>query len=279
MDDEVGRPPPSEAVNEVNNNLNGADDAVAEQQFSWGNTPGNQTIEELKECYEKIVFWRRNLFTLPKGSSGKDYIKGITRMINEWLIGSPIRECAMYVLHVRPLLLLQKPSKCSKGKDHVAALKGRLEKWKNGEFLQLLREAIALQSRLPKIGTMKNINVVSSKFREYMSKGNVNSGIKLLSNNMEGGVLPLNKETITLLEVKHPVGKAASEDTKLRSPLPTVENIIFDVIDNSMVLEAAKLLKETLDHQGWIQMAGDKSWYQETMVMQATIYTKQYHRL
>ena len=219
MDDEVGRPPPSTAVNEVNNNINGADDAIAEQQFFWGNTLRNQAIEELKQCYEEIVFWRKNLFMLPKRSSSKDYIKEIARMINEWLIGSPISECAMYALHVMPALLLQKPSKCSERKDHVAALKRRLKKWK---FLQLLREAGALQSLLPKIGTLKTINVVSRKFCEYMSKGNANLAIILLLNNMEGGELPLNTEVITLLEVKHLVGKAASDDTKLHGPLPTV---------------------------------------------------------
>ena len=107
MDNEVGRPPPSAAVNEVDNNLNGADDAVQEQQFFCGNTPGNEEIEKLKECYEKKnVPWCKNLFMLRKGSSGKDYIKEITRMINEWLIGTPIRECAMYALHVMPTLLL-----------------------------------------------------------------------------------------------------------------------------------------------------------------------------
>ena len=63
-----------------------------------------------------------------------------------------------------------------------------------------------------------------------MNKGNVNSAIKRLSNNMERGVPPLNKETIDLLKVKHPVGKAVSEDAKLPGPLLTVENIIFDVI-------------------------------------------------
>ena len=128
---------------------------------------------------------------------------------------SPVRECAMYALHVMPALLLQKPLKSLKSKDHVDALKRRLKKWINGEFLQLLREATAPQSWLPKIGTMKNINMVSRTFREYMSKGNVNSAIKPLSNNMEGGVLPSNKQTIDLLKMKHPVGKAVSEDTKL----------------------------------------------------------------
>ena len=108
-----------------------------------------------------------------------------------------------------------------------------------------------------------------------MSKGNVNSAIKLLSNNMERCALSLNKETIALLKVKHLVGKAATEYIKLHRPLPTVEYIILDVIHDSMVLKVAKLIKEALDNQGWMQMTRDESWYQETMVMQVTIYAKQ----
>ena len=154
VNDEVNRPPLLAAVNEVDNNLNGADDVVPEQQFFWGNTPGNQAVEQLKECYEKIVFWCKNFFMLTKGSSGKDWIKEITKLINEWSIGSPNRESTMYALHVMPVLLLQKPSTSLKCKDYVAILKRRLQKWKNGEFLQLLRETTALQSWLPNFGTM-----------------------------------------------------------------------------------------------------------------------------
>ena len=64
-----------------------------------------------------------------------------------------------------PTLLLKKSSKSSKSKDHVDAPKQRLEKWKNGEFLQLLRELTALKSWLAKIGMIKNIDAVSRKFR------------------------------------------------------------------------------------------------------------------
>ena len=123
--------------------------------------------------------------------------------------------------------------------------------------MQLLGEATTLQSQLRKIGMMKNINVVSRKFHEYISNRNVNSAIKLPSNNMKGRALRLNKESIALLKVRYPVGKAAREETKLRGLLPTIKNIIVDFINDSMVL----------DHQRWVQMAGDKSWYQETLVM------------
>ena len=123
--------------------------------------------------------------------------------------------------------------------------------------MQLFGEATTLQSWLRKIGMMKNINVVSRKFHEYISNRNVNSAIKLPSNNMKGRALRPNKESIALFKVKYPVGKAASEETKLRGLLPTIKDIIVDVINDSMVL----------GHQQWVQMAGDKSWYQETLVM------------
>ena len=83
-----------------------------------------------------------------------------------------------------------------------------------------------------------------------MSKKNVNSAIKLLLNNMEGGALPSNKGTIDLLKVKHSVGKAVSVDTKLHSLSPTIDNIIFDVIDDSMVLEAAKITQRSSGSSG-----------------------------
>ena len=73
---------------------------------------------------------------------------------------------------------------------------------------------------------------------------------------MEGGVLPLNKETIDLLKVKHPVGKTASEETKFHGPLTTVKNIIFDVMDDSMIQKTAKITQEGsgpsgMDTDGW----------------------------
>ena len=54
------------------------------------------------------------------------------------MIESRIRKCATYILHVMPVLLLQKPSKSSKSKDDVATLKQRLGEWENGELLRFL---------------------------------------------------------------------------------------------------------------------------------------------
>jgi len=137
---------------------------VVQHQFMWGYLNGDKATHELKQCYEKIVYWRKNIFMLPKGSTGKDYIKETTRLINEWLADSRIKECAMYAVHIMPALLLQKQAKNSKNKHYVDALNRRLKLLQNVEFDQLFREANALQKRLPKVDRKKNINVISQNF-------------------------------------------------------------------------------------------------------------------
>ena len=74
-----------------------------------------------------------------------------------------------------------------------------------------------------------------------MQKGNVNGAIKLLTNNMQEWVFPLNEETINLLRQKHPKSQNPNENFLLQGPEPTVEPIIFDVIDEAMVMKAAQL--------------------------------------
>ena len=66
--------------------------------------------------------------------------------------------------------------------------------------------------------------------------------LKFLTNNMEGGILPLTKETIGLLHQKHP---PSSDQMKtyllllLQSPETSLEPVIFDAIDETMVMTAA----------------------------------------
>ena len=126
---------------------------------------------------------------LPKGLRGKDYITEITRLINEWLVESPIRKYPVYTLHVMLVLILQKPLKSSKRKYHIAALKQRLEK---SSFCNFKEEWPTFKAGYQRLNWWKT----SMWYQESStSKGNVNSTIKLLLN-IEGGMLPLIKETI-----------------------------------------------------------------------------------
>ena len=75
-------------------------------------------------------------------------------------------------------LLLQKPSKTSKSKDHLKALKRRIDLWIKGKIEELLFEGETIQSRLHHINTPKSIGELSKKFTSLMEKGNVNGALK-----------------------------------------------------------------------------------------------------
>ena len=49
-----------------------------------------------------------------------------------------------------------------------------------------------------------------------MQKGNVNEALKILANDMSGGILPLADETFQVLELKHPDAKDTSQQALLQ---------------------------------------------------------------
>ena len=87
---------------------------------------------KFNDLYNMVVHWRKPLFLLPSGSSGKRFIEKLTRLINSWAYRSEQDTIAMKALMVLPTLLLQKTSFTSKSKDNVQTLKRRLRvRWAN----------------------------------------------------------------------------------------------------------------------------------------------------
>ena len=72
---------------------------------------------------------------------------------------------------------------------------------------------------------MNNGNI-SSKFKQLIQKGNINSALKLLTNNMSKGILPLTDATVQQLELKHPESKEGSPHAA-RTPLKTDSSRCF----------------------------------------------------
>ena len=116
--------------------------------YNWGKFDDTTYENNLVFVYERIVFWKRNLFVLPKGNAGEKYIEETTRLFNCWLTNSPLKPISFKAIMVMPSLLLQKPTKTSKAKDHLAALERRLGLWEAGEILELFKEAETIQQGL-----------------------------------------------------------------------------------------------------------------------------------
>ena len=101
-----------------------------------------------------------------------------------------------------------------------------------------------------------NIAKISSKFKGVIPKGNVNGALKLLTNNMNNGILPLTDETLKLLHTKHPENKEATPDVLLQRPIREVHQVVYDDNDEALVMKAAMKTKggsgpSGLDADGW----------------------------
>ena len=64
---------------------------------------------DINDIYEEIVFWRKNLFLLPSGKYGNEYIRETTRLLTSWVEDTPLKDIAFKAIHIMPALLLQKP--------------------------------------------------------------------------------------------------------------------------------------------------------------------------
>ena len=162
-----------------------SEDIIETSTYKWGEYTNMQSEENVSSIYGKTVYWKKNIFLLPTGKGGRCFVDETTRLIDAWIKGSPLKNIALKIVMIMPSLLLQKLSKDSKAKDHVEALEKRLELWTNGHLAELLKESETIQSSLKHADTPKTIAQLSKKFVEQMQKGNVDSTIKLITNNMQ----------------------------------------------------------------------------------------------
>ena len=225
--------------------------------------------KNLNVIYDIIVYWKKNLFMLPTGRAGKDYIDEITRLLNAWIQDSAMKHITFKAIMVTPSLILQKPSRNSKVKDHSEALRRRLILWRSGDLLQLFKEAETIQKGLKDSTTPKSIAQLSKKFVEHMNKGNINSAIKLLSNNMENGILPLNDTTLKLLKQKHPRQSEADKHLLFDDIPKSIHKIKYECIDAEVIRNTALRTRggsgpSGMDADGWRRILTSNSFGQSS---------------
>ena len=193
---------------------------------------------KIKEAYEKVIYWRRNLFEIPKGKHGKAFVQELTTWINRWCDKTKYQVIAFDALSILPILLLQKTSKKAKSKQNKETLERRLNAWKNGEILELVKEGEILQKRLQtEINSNKKTEGdIEKKFRNFMVAGNVKGAMRLVEKGSESGILPINDETKKLLKEKHPQAKPLFKELLVKNDeIRPFNPVIFDDITPELI--------------------------------------------
>ena len=159
---------------------------VSMQRFTWGNHSAIDFTNTLEATYSEVVHWRRNCFTVPLGKAGREFVAELSRLYLVFASASALESIALKTALILPILLLQKPQRASKAKEHAACLERRLQLWKEGNLNDLVLEGRAIQNRLPKISTPKATQNIARSFADLMFAGKCKAALDLLSNSGRG---------------------------------------------------------------------------------------------
>ena len=181
------------------------------------------------------------------GTAGTAFVNEIARLFQAFADGSSLECVSMKAITLLQTLLLQKPSKKSKTKDHIALLKRRLDLWKDGDFQQLADESRTIQKRLLSRTAPSQSSVDGYIFNSLMSQGKVQSALRYLSRDQNNGVFGLDDiipesnglTTRDVLRQKHPNGTPASPESLLDGIPEPVNPITYFSLDSACILSAA----------------------------------------
>ena len=187
----------------------------------YGEISVEEFIESINAAYEEIVLLKKNVFSIPFGKLGKDFVSQLTFWLRQFNVKTHLNPIALKALIDMPILLLAKPSTSSKNKDHVLCLTKRLNDWKLGNIDSLLREARFIQKKMT--SKIKEQNQGLSKtFAKLISEGKTCSAIRLLEQEFDNGQIPVDNRILEILKTKHPKAADIDEGVLLNGPLDEI---------------------------------------------------------
>ena len=174
---------------------------------------GNSSYSSINVNNE-ITNWEKILFKLPSGGASKSFISDLRVWLNHFNTGTNFQGITIKAFIILPSLLLQKPSKTSKAKDHLKKLDERLAMWRKGKIDELLRECKMIQQKLITSKVRSNDDTARI-FAKFMFQGKINASVKFLSSENIQGVLKLGDGFIKNIKIKHPELDVMKEDSLL----------------------------------------------------------------
>ena len=107
-------------------------------------------------------------------------------------------------------LLLQKPSKNSKSKDHIRFLEKRMDMWKNGKLSKLISEGEAIQKHISQGKKKSTSDKKLKRFISLMEEGKISAALRCIGS-LECGVHDITPEILKDLKEKRPRSKRSVE--------------------------------------------------------------------
>ena len=66
---------------------------IKSSKIKWGDLRGEEEIGKvIRSAYKTIIGWNKNIFPIPRGKCGNDFIKELTSLINLFVNKGPTRQ-------------------------------------------------------------------------------------------------------------------------------------------------------------------------------------------
>ena len=124
-------------------------------------------LKTVNSIYDEIVHFRRNVFNIPSGKAGKNFIAELTFWLRQFNSPSHLNSISLKVFMILPSLMLQKPSAKSKAKEHSTCLSRRLDLWKNGDLGILVKEIKQIQKKFVMSKKTRSFDDISRIFASH----------------------------------------------------------------------------------------------------------------
>ena len=242
---------------------------LADPIFVWGTLDGPTCVSAISDSYDVVVHWRPNLFRLPAGRVGEQFIKELSRLFSAFASKSSLESVALKAAFLLPHLILQCSSSKMRPKDISAHIDRRLSQWHEGAFSELLREGQTIQSHLPNRGSSSKNDELARDFDNLMTDGKVGQALRLLTHKSKGRVLDLDSHinpddpssslVRDLLHDKHPPQCPINPEFILSNKTPPDHGphfVLFDNLNSDLIRQTA--LRTTgaagpsgVDAMGW----------------------------
>ena len=206
---------------------------------------------QASEAFEKMRFWRKNLWKVPSGKVGKLLLLEMTDLLENWTRSTEMELIALTLNMIFLPLMLQKSGRNVNAKAVKEIVEKRLDQWNRGNIAELVEEAEYLQAHLQ---NSSHQNEQTAKiFARLMLQGKVKAALRVVSGS-QGGVATASAEVLKKLQEKHPEAAPTDPSVILPGEFKKVPDSTWEKIDGEMIRSLALNMKGA---GGWSGLDSD----------------------
>ena len=194
-------------------------------------------IKDIEHDYEVTTKWRKNIFKLPGGQSGKQFTQALVRLFAAYGERSPIECIALKAAAVITPLLLQQPAGKPTYRDNVTHLLRRLVLWEEGKIIE---EGATIQAQLTASAKLMDDSTLAKRFTTMVFNNNFKGAMSLVTEKGKGGILALDEKTKKEMSSKHPKAEPLHPDALLTGEIPlTLHPVFYSELDGELIKKCA----------------------------------------